>query len=94
MELTEAINKLESFKELKKDWNGYNAEPFSEKLINKALELLKQTTPIPEVFPTANNSIQFEWEKTGLYLEIEIFENKVEIFAQSKYEEKLVTIGE
>ena len=94
MELTKAINKLESFRGLKKDWNGYNAEPFSEKLINKALELLKQTIPVPEVFPTANNSIQFEWEKTGLYLEIEIFENKVEIFAQSKYEEKLVTIGE
>jgi hypothetical protein len=78
--LKEAIKTIESFRELKHDWNGNNAEPLSEKVINKALNLAKELKPIPLVFPTANNSIQFEWEDNILYLEMEIFEDCIKIY--------------
>lgn len=94
LKLAEIIGKIEYIKSLKNNWNGYGTKPISESIINKALKLIKELKPIPEVFPTGRDSIQFEWEKDELYLEMEIFEDKIEIFSLSEPHEKDITIGD
>ncbi|WP_338226481.1 hypothetical protein [Algoriphagus confluentis] len=77
-DLKSNLEKLEEFKKLEFNWNGNNAEPFSDALIEKAKSVLFSLRVQPEVFPTARKSIQFEYEKeNGDYLEFEIFENSV-----------------
>lgn len=55
-----------------------------------ALMLIKRLKPIPEVFPTGRNSIQFEWETDDeiLYLEMEIFDDNIKIFNEAQYQSK------
>lgn len=61
---------------LEDNWNNNGATGFSESLINRCRESVKNLVHQPDIFPTADTSIQFEWEKTqGEYLEIELFEN-------------------
>lgn len=94
LKLEGIIKAIESFKELERNWNGYDAEPIPEAVINKALELAKQLQPTPEfVAPTARRSIQFEWEVDGLYTEVEVFNDKIEIFSIAKHDDKDVYIG-
>lgn len=52
----------------------------SENVITKALDFVKEISPIPDVYPTARNSIQFEWETGERYVEIEVFEDKIELY--------------
>ena len=64
------------------DWNGYGASPFSLSLITKVTSIIEHLSIQPKVFPTARNSIQLEFEKkTGEYLEFEIFESEIIVFA-------------
>lgn len=80
-DLKSNLEKLEEFKKLGFNWNGNNAEPFSDSLIEKAKSVLLTLREQPEVFPTARKSIQFESEKdNGDYLEIEIFEDFAKFF--------------
>ena len=80
-DLKSNLEKLEEFKKLEFNWNGNNAEPFSEALIEKAKSVLFSLRVQPEIFPTARKSIQFEYEKdNGDYLEIEIFEGFAKFF--------------
>lgn len=75
--------KLESFKELKYDWNGNGAEPIPEKVISECKQLfLLSDLPLSfEFFPTAAKSIQIEFEKENKdYLEINIYEDRIEVF--------------
>ena len=65
-ELKEALEAIEVIRGLEDNWNNNGAKPFSEKLINKAINLVNELTPTPEVFPTACNSIQLEWESEVL----------------------------
>lgn len=90
VKLNTAIQKIKDFKSYKYNWNGNGARPFSEKLINKAVDLIQKFRITPEVFPVANDSIQFEWESRDefLYIELEIFEDKIEIFKLTGTEEK------
>jgi hypothetical protein len=90
LESQDIIKKIESFRELEQDWNGYGANPFSEKLITKALDLAKQLSPVPKVFPTGRDSIQLEWETDNMFLEIEVFEDKIEIFNHAFYDGKAI----
>jgi len=99
MELNKAIEKILHFKDLKQDWNGYGAESLSKELIIKAIKLIKEFKPTPEVFPTARNSIQFEWEeikdnpKHEIYFELEIFEDRIEMYGDSLFKDHLIEIG-
>lgn len=79
--LKEKINK---FKELKQNWDGYHAEPISEKVILKALDVVDKLEKegYDSVYPTGRNSIQFEKEFEGTYFEIEIFEDRTETFVK------------
>ncbi len=80
--LNENIRRLNSFSNLKQNWNNNNANPFNDKLIYKAFNILTSLNYSPEVFPTGRDSIQFEFEKdNGDYLEFEIFATKILSFS-------------
>lgn len=83
-ERLDLINKINSFENLKDNWNGYGAQPIPLKVINKAYTLANELTPVPEAFPTACDSIQLEWEINGVYVELEIFENEIKLYAEKE----------
>ena len=65
------INTILSFKKFASNWNGNGAEPFSENIIQRAFDFINspELKFQPNVFPTARQSIQFEYEKSnGDYL--------------------------
>ena len=75
-ELLYNLNKIERFKKYKYDWNGNGAAPISSSLINKVRDILFKLNIQPEVFPTAADSIQLEYD--GLndsYLEFQIYDD-------------------
>lgn len=62
---------------LRDNWNGNGAKAFSNDILAHCKALITQLNVSPDVYPTAEESIQFEWEKSnGDYLEIEFFEDK------------------
>lgn len=76
----ENIRKLHSFIELPENWNDNGAKPVSLTLVNKCIEFINSPNLNyqPDIFPTARDSVQFEYEKpNGSYLEIEIYENHI-----------------
>ena len=77
------INRLQDIATLKYNWNGNGADIFSSTLINKSIFILNDIVRQPKIFPTARNSIQFEFEKpNGDYLEFEIYEDHVSIYIE------------
>lgn len=67
---------LQKISELKSNWNGYGANGFSNSLINRCKSFIEEIGFQPDIFPTANDSIQFEWKNPqGDYLEIEFYED-------------------
>ncbi len=68
--------KLNEIASLKENWNSYGASPFSPKLLETARRIIIGLSIQPEVFPTADDSIQIEYDgPQGSYLEIQITEN-------------------
>lgn len=83
------IRKLKEISELEYNWNGNSAAPFSSLLIGNSFNIINTIIRQPDLFPTARNSIQIEYEKAdGSYLEFEIFENYVEVFHLGKDDEE------
>lgn len=77
MKKEDARNRLKEISYLKYDWNGYQAQPFQSRLIKKCKRILQELNHVPQIFPTARNSIQFEYElEDGSYLEFEIYLDK------------------
>lgn len=73
--------KMIAISELQDNWNDNGAKKFSDKLIVKCYSILFGLPVLPEIFPVADGSIQFEYEKdNGSYLEFDIFENEVSEF--------------
>ncbi|MCI5595472.1 MAG: hypothetical protein MR380_01920 [Lachnospiraceae bacterium] len=67
------LKKLDQIALLKDGWNGKNAKSFKEEFISKVRSIITALEIQPELFPTASNSIQIEYEKEdGSYLEIEL----------------------
>lgn len=57
------LEKLDSFYDLEKNWNLYNADPVPKEVIDYSKDILQKLVKQPdEVFPTAANSIQFEYD--------------------------------
>ena len=89
---THRINEIEK---LEQNWNGNGAEPFSQKLIKCVRSIVENAVYQPEIFPTANDSIQLEYDKkNGEHMEIEVFEAKdAEVFYidvnKNEHEEKI-----
>lgn len=80
------LNKLETIRSLGYNWNGNGAEPFSKIHIDNVRDLLFGLDIQPEVFPTAAQSIQIEYDgENDSYLEFQIYEDcKVEIYQVSR----------
>lgn len=89
--------KLESFKLLPANWNGYNGESFDAELIEKVKKIVSELEYQPLVFPTGRGSIQIERQIDDYnFVEIEISKN--EIFAYQVREgqelEKEISVDE
>lgn len=81
-EIMDNLKKLESIAELENGWNGNGAKAFSYGLISKVRNMLMFLNVQPEVFPTACNSLQLEYDKSdGSHMEIELTEDEeAEVF--------------
>lgn len=75
MKSMDNLKKLNRIAGLKDDWNLHGASSFNELLVELCRNLLFKLNRQPDIFPTANNSIQFEFKNKDDYLEIEIFDN-------------------
>lgn len=80
--LEKNLEKMREIEMLKDNWNDNNASKFSSNLIEKCKKILNQLKIQPEIFPTANDSIQFEYQNNTTYLEFEIFEEKIEVYIE------------
>lgn len=95
-ELYNNLKKLKEISDLKDNWNDNNAKKFSPELIFVVKNILENIVEQPEIFPTANNSIQMEYELIdNSYLEFEIFEDKIICLEvpqrnYSKYKEQII----
>lgn len=73
--------KLSYISHLSKGWNGYNADPIPSSVVKHMERILKGICKQPDIFPTADDSIQFEYEKSdGSYLEFEVREDGISVF--------------
>lgn len=95
-ELYNNLKKIKGISDLKDNWNDNNAKKFSSELISIVKNILENIVEQPEIFPTANNSIQMEYELIdNSYLEFEIFEDKIICLEvpqrnYSKYKEQII----
>ena len=72
------LERLNGIAQLGDNWDGYGAEPIPCSVINEAQRLISCLSRQPEIFPTGNNSIQFEYDlPDDIYLEFEICEGKI-----------------
>ncbi len=70
------IKKLETIAMLQDNWNANGAKAFSVNLISKVRNILVFLEIQPEVFPTACESLQLEYDKQdGSHMEIELTES-------------------
>lgn len=80
------LRKIDRIKHLTNNWNGYGAKPFDDEVIKKAENMAVLLSYTPEVYPTANGTLQFEYHKSdGAYLEFEVSENNaVPVYIENK----------
>lgn len=76
------LKKLETIALLQDNWNANGAKAFSTGLISKVRNIIVFLKIQPEVFPTACESLQLEYDKQdGSHMEIELTENEdAEVF--------------
>ncbi|MBQ2406870.1 MAG: hypothetical protein II312_09435 [Lachnospiraceae bacterium] len=81
-EKLENLKKIETIALLQDDWNANGAKAFSASLITKVRNLIMFLKIQPEVFPTACESLQLEYDKAdGSHMEIELTESEeAEVF--------------
>ena len=77
-----SLEQIREIEELQYNWNGNEAARFSADLVKKARSVIMQLPIQPDIFPTARDSIQFEYENNvGDYLEFELFQNRLKVFS-------------
>lgn len=73
--ISDSSRKIDEISQLEDNWNGYGAEKFSVDFIERVRGIVTQLYFQPDIYPTAENSIQFEYENSkGDYLEFELFD--------------------
>ena len=78
--------KLDRIAMLPKNWNQDGAPALSDSVVSYARQLLTYLDIQPEVFPTAANSIQFEYDcPDGTYIEFEIKEEYVSFYSIDRH---------
>jgi hypothetical protein len=81
--LSKNLERIDEFALLEQNWNDNDAVPFNKNLLNRVRAIICDLDIQPEVFPTAAESIQIEYEIKGKYLEFEIFEDAIMMFKVS-----------
>lgn len=75
-DLFKNLNRITEISELEENWNENGASRFSDSIITAMRDIVEGLDVQPCIFPTANHSIQFEYENDLLdYLEFELFED-------------------
>lgn len=75
------VNTIDSIRTLQKDWNLYGADPIPKEVCDLAENIVQMQTHLPEIFPTALQSIQLEWHgNDNEYLECDVSVNKLNLF--------------
>lgn len=75
------LKRLSEIQSLKENWNNNGASAFSETLVNSVRKIMLSVDKQPEIFPTACDSIQLEWDKdNGDYLEMEVADDSIAVF--------------
>ena len=89
------LARLDEYKELANNWNENGAKPFSVVFIESVKEMIRNLSVQPDVFPTARDSIQLEYEDmSGEYLELEVFEDRIAtLYMSADGEEEEEIIG-
>ena len=68
--------KISEIRDLPDNWNENGALGFSDEILNMLCQILEKLSVQPQIFPTARDSIQLEFENNyGDYLEVELFED-------------------
>jgi hypothetical protein len=74
--LRPTVSRLEEILSLSENWDSYGAEPVSFENAEYAVRFLdfvaSLTTPAPFIAPTPEGSVQLEWHRAGIDLEVEI----------------------
>lgn len=79
------LRRLDEIASLIDDWNGNGATAFSEDLLKRVRKIIVSVRSQPEIFPTANESIQLEWDREdGEYLEMEVTLSGIDVFMIDK----------
>lgn len=86
------LKRIRHFSQLEANWDGYGASELSDVVINRAIEFFTQLAFLPQVFPTPRNSVQFEYENDNTYVEVEVFDDHVELLTMIGGEENETTI--
>lgn len=84
--------KLNKYKGYQRGWNGYDGLPFSGRLIDSVMNILLNIPYSPHVSPTGRGSIQFDYSRGQNSMEIEIFEDRVDIFEVIDEQENEYTV--
>ncbi len=72
--------KIDSFLELKKNWDGYDGSSFTKDTIEKSKQIVELLSQPFHISPTGRGTIQIEWENDYSYFEIEISEDDIKAF--------------
>lgn len=75
------LKRLSEIEKLPDNWNNNGADKISFSIIKFVRKLLLNLENQPEIFPTACDAVQLEWEKeNGEYLEMEVLEDTINVF--------------
>lgn len=72
----QAISDLESLTQLPDNWDGHGAQPVDDIAQEAATRMLRRLmvhgVPRPDILPTSNGGVAFEWESKQISLSLEI----------------------
>lgn len=75
------LKRVSEIAKLPDDWNNNGADKISESIVKYVRKLILNLEDQPEIFPTACDAIQLEWEnEKNEYLEMEILEESINVF--------------
>ncbi len=71
------LKRIKEIKQLKDNWDGYDAKAFSADLLNYMEKMIGQLEVQPNLFPLSDGAIQLEMHRNGCAIEIEINEDEI-----------------
>jgi hypothetical protein len=77
IKLVHNLDKLQSMKDFKYDWNGNGGLPFTSDAISLFISIINGVYVQPELSPTGRNSLVIQYEVNDIYLAFEIFVDKI-----------------